>query len=424
MFQKNRHRLITMKTLKNISFLFLFPVLFLCENGFAMTLKLQADKLGNWNAGPGNGSDGTLGGGLWCQTYQGAGGGANIFIGTPKGAKVDPKYDDEYGVKLMVARQTSVGGARFCPTAINSGNKGGRKAWTTYHELDGQCVWLCHSDYTGPECEQKKTDTGLSCDPTLLYQKNYDSLSSQPSRTTATNIEALVPNFYSNHVHHCNYNNDNGADIENDWILIIHDWLPSGHGAWVRAYQISSSFWSDDDTSQIQPFPANGSKSVLGCKNGYKPNDAGDDCVAINKTKCGEMDWCSGWNGETNFDSAKHLQFTDGDCLKWRCKESGYALASAGSAECVAVETTSQGENSTGSAGVNPSNGTAVKCPAGKLFDATATEYGYCVDAYPVGKHRMLYGNGVSSSDISKQCWTITDPDKYKDCVLDGIDVE
>lgn len=394
--------------LKNLFVVILSSVLFLCDNGFSMEPKLQAGNLWAWATGP---DDRMLG--RYCKTYLGEAGGEDIWIGKTHGPKQDPEYDDEYGVMLMVARETSVGGAKFCPMAINAQNKDrGDYTWTYYHDLPGPCVWLCRRGFTGENCTQRDTETITSCDTTMLAKTNYSGLR-LPSRASASNVENAVPNFDANVIHDCGHE---GYDrTEHDWILVITGWLSSGRGVWVRPYEIRARWLNGDDT-QVEAYPALNSRSVLACKNGYKPNAENTDCVAINPIVCAETTLCPNWNGE-NFSTNEHLAVAVGSCLQWRCKDPDKGLKKAGSSECINVEKTLQ-------SCVNSNTGVVVSCETGMICNSQTggcdnphTNPGYRIFT----KERLLYGDGTANSPLELQCWTISDSYKYAECVMAGI---
>ena len=284
-----------MKKTKIYFLLFLLPVWFWTDNVFGMVSKLDVDNIAKWGAAAPVGRD-TRAQGRWvgdiawpCKSYDPTDEGP-IFIGKTKGPSPDLKSKnsaDEYGIMLMVARETSEGGARFCPMAINAENRNkGKKTWTYYHGLSGNCVWLCHEGFTGEQCNLR-TENVKNCDSTMLKRSDYDNLT-LPSRKDVPNIEDFVPNFLANHHENCKAQDGQGfkTDTETDWILIISDWLNSGHGAYVQVHEIRAR-WKNGDVTQVEATHSVGSKPVLGCKNGYKPNSAGTDCVPIKDDLCG-----------------------------------------------------------------------------------------------------------------------------------------
>ena len=329
----------------------------------------------------------------------------------------DKKDNDEYGVLMMVAIGASDGGAYFCPVSVIGKNKDKDHSWTRYFSAgsESDCVWLCKPGYTGENCGQKNTDAVKTCDSTRLFQSNYDSVHAVGDKGKDVENEVLmkVANKYLD----C-YKNNPGKPSdksfkkgqEHDAVLAISGWLDSGHGAWVRSYMIRAERTGWDNMSSWVDVYAASDSAVLACKDGYKINYAGNDCVPIDNSVCGDVNWCSGWN-ESNLKSDKHVQKKMGACVQWRCKETGYALSKSGASQCVECGTSQRD-------GVNPIDGTCVNCPEGMFFSATAKDSGYCSKAYALYKSDLMYGSGGSGADIKDQCWTKIDIDEYKECIL------
>ena len=317
----------------------------------------------------------------------------------------------------MVARDTSVGGAQFCPTSVVARNKFGGDSWTEYYNAGDNCVWLCRPGFFGARCEQKNTVDVKTCDTTKLSQSDYDSVALVAANTTS-NIEDSIPNFAANAYEKCHNNQKHIRDQEHDLILAISDWLPSGHGARVRAYMVLARQENYDNISWVDVYPAasiqndTGSNvsSVLLCKNGYKPNSDKTDCIPIKAEVCGETNWCTGWI-ESNFDSSKHMKVAVGDCIQWRCKDSAAALQKSGSNVCEPCVVTQMD-------GINPENGTCHHCEEGKVFSKTNKNGNYCADTKYLDKNALMYGTATKSSAIKEQCWTKINVEEYKKCVM------
>ena len=384
-----------------------------CCDVFAATSELQASYLWKW---------GIRADASHCQSMF-AGGTDNICIGESQAkcrpqSVINPRWGDEWGILMMIAADTSEGGAQFCPMmVVGSQTNRSEKAWTTYHQLNGSCVWLCRAGYTGERCTQRDTDTITSCNTAKLLQSNYRTLT-HINPDSVENIEWKIPNIWSDWYKRCGYG---GFWDEHDMIFTIAEYLPSGRGAFVRPYVLQAkSNWVEqwtggggDDGSYIVAYPAANSVRKLGCLNGFKPNANGTDCEPIDVSACGDL-WCDGWKS-TNFKEDKHARTVVGNCLQWRCLEPGYTVKTAGSSECVKCGTTQQD-------GANPTNGTCVHCPNGQYFNAEET--GYCFDpkkgAKVLDKNTLLYGAGSKNSDIKQQCWVMTGVTEYKTCVMKG----
>lgn len=332
------------------------------------------------------------------------------------------EYADEYGILMMVARETSVGGAKFCPTMILGQNKKDSDSWTEYYDAgtDIDCVWLCRDGYTGTDCTQGISgDNSSTCEKTELLQSNYDSIHVvDPSAVGSVSIKNRIPNWGADKYENC------GKKQGHDLIFAISGWLPGGHGAKVRPYIIrAKQEWDDnvrlgkdygDNVSWIVVYPAASVKDddssktnpVLGCLNGFRPNADKTDCVPIDASVCDIEVWCSGWD-EDNFDSSKHEKFIDSTgCTQWRCKGRNKHLTTAGASQCVENDTSPN-------VGVDPETGTEVHCEDNQMYVD-----GECVNTRPLSKNWLMYGQRQTGSDaLENQCWTKYGTE-YRDCVL------
>ena len=143
--------------------------------------------------------------------------------------------------------------------------------------------------------------------------------------------------------------------------MIVSDWLTSGHGAWVQPYEISSSCKLEGLICQPEPYPAYGSSKVLGCIDGYQPNEGNTECVAVKPELCGEGEIVPPTNTNNGGSSSG-----DGD------------------------------SGSGGGSGSGSGGGTS--------------------NVVVVSMNQLLYGNG------SDNCWKLTNSTEYKACVLNGIE--
>ncbi|MCQ2562578.1 MAG: hypothetical protein MJ158_03125 [Alphaproteobacteria bacterium] len=324
---------------------------------------------------------------------------------------VTPAADDEYGISMMIAVDTTEGGAKFCPISIVGANEKRGNAWTEYYSAGDGCVWLCRQGWTGEKCSEKE-DNVTTCDSTRLLQSNYDNIS-KTDESNRSNIENNIVNWGANNYDGCGLNKGQ----EHDLIFAISDWLPSGHGAFVRPYMVRAQRegWPNL-VSWINIYPASSvyqdknTKTIaqIACKNGYKPNDDGTDCVIIREGLC-SLDYCAGWK-QTGFDEKKHYEVAVNGCYQYRCKETGYGFdANKNCVDC----------GSSMRDGISPKDGTCVHCEIGKIFSAYTEDTSYCAESTIFDNNRLLYGpNGSQNSKIEDQCWTKSDLTDYRNCVL------
>lgn len=319
---------------------------------------------------------------------------------------------DEYAMQMMVARKVTERGAYFCPTQLEGKSKKHRNAWTEAADLNSTCVWLCKEGYTGATCDLAEQDV-RTCDATLLRRSNYSSLGRAAS---GPNIEESVAMF------EFNVNDGCGANYtqEHDMILVITGWLPSGHGAKVRQmiWRAQRGSWSDwESWSAI--YPATNSEDIIVCKNGYRPNYNNTDCEEIEPVLCQMQNLCSGW-ADFNMNIHSLYQVDDSqDCFQYRCSDKSKAFVSATDRTCEACT------SEDGRVGVSPADGTCVRCQAGQIFDENSPSSGYCVNALVFSKTDLVYGkNKTKTSNLADQCWLISYPDDYINCVKGNTTAE
>lgn len=318
----------------NLLFFMFFTSFVLVNSSFAAQNERNKVDLNRWESA------------YWktCKSFDVSG--DNPCIGESLGnctskSVLNPGHSDEYGILMMVARETTVGGAYFCPTMIIGRNKNKGNAWTTYHDADGACVWLCRKGYTGEKCLQTQSSV-TSCDTTKLLQSDYDSVVAVSDEVTS--VEDRISNWGANNKVGCGVHKNQEHDI----VLAISNWLPSGHGAKVRPYMIRAtrSGWADM-VSWIDVYPAaatgneksDNTVELLACKNGFKPNVSGTDCEPIDNNICGIKNWCAGWS-ESGMQDSNHKEIMVGECLQWRCKDSKYGLNKPGGTSCSPCGTT------------------------------------------------------------------------------------
>lgn len=326
--------------------------------------------------------------------------GDNCIAYSKRGAR----HADEYAILMMVAYQITERGAQFCPIQIDAPNNDKKyRAWTEYRMRSEDCIWLCRDGYTGATCDTTTANFDGTCDQNNVYRDRYTNL----TLGGGTNIEDSIPLFYLNEYPECN-----GRNEEHDMALMISRWLSSGNGAFVRQMMVRSQR-NDKRTSGAAIYPAKNSPEILVCKNGYKPNSTKTDCEPIDPDKCGNINFCNGYT-KSKFNSDEHKYYSDSfqGCYRYVCKETGYALTSTTDHSCTECATNMRG-------GPDPFNGTCVKCETGTIFNKIS---GKC-DKAAIGlsKTDMMYGRGktkTTNPEIENQCWTKTDTDEYKNCVL------
>jgi hypothetical protein len=340
--------------------------------------------------------------------------GSEACIGATKGCGIKEmyarNYTDEYALQMMVAVNINVRGAYFCPIQVEAKNKNKGKSWTEYAMIGATsgCRWLCADGYSGSECAVEP-NSGTTCDTSPFVRNNYDDLKRV---TSGANIEDNIVKISSDKEKKCEGQN---TTQEHNIILAITRWAPGGHGAWVRPLAVRAQREGYKDmVSWPVLSPVTGTKEILLCVDGYKPNDTGTDCGPINAAICPEVpSMCPGW---TEIDEGLHMvvQSSGKNCFEFRCKGENQAFASTTDRSCIECPTNSRG-------GMSSVDGTCVKCEAGKVFNNKATSTAtHCGEAIAYTKSDMQYGKGKTKNnnpDVAQQCWTMTETDAYRECV-------
>ena len=381
--------------------------------------------------------------GCKCQSYESD----KLCIGDNASTCNDNAFpvkvtDSDYGKIVMMLVEANVGGALFCPVVV-IGQKVVSDTMLTYF-YNGiyykrlttgtdNCVWLCHDGYAGDRCQQEitvNTSYAGMCDANLLLRSNYNDIKYNSTVANDLGLNDIVTRSdNAGYGFNCD---DCGSIRSYDIIMVISDWLNSGNGAWVQPYVIEAG--KSGTTYGVNTYPAVYSGTCpttkhskqLGCKVGYKPNSAKNDCEPINVANCNSSgplpsEYCDGWD-VSRFNSTIHSTIRVGTgnnaCYQWRCRDQKKILDVAGGTECTWYVWSPQ-------RGVNPKDGTGVQCPTAMVFNANVHGDGvsvdYCEDTIRVSGDVLLYGNGSSSTTWDKQCWTKTNPEEYKKCVALGV---
>ena len=343
----------------------------------------------------------------------------NAVIGNNKNCKGNNRDDwcrlgDDYGVLMLIAREVNENGAYFCPTTVYGEKHGRGDSWTLYGDSSqGQgCFWACKKGFSGENCQ---STTVTACDTEPVTRSTYDSY----AMVRDPEIENYIPMFELNQYKNCTFKRNKFGE-EHEQFLAVVDWLSSGHGVVVQPMSVRANMWDRGNWEAAIIAYVAGTSQVL-CKNGYTVNSAGTECVPLDEEKCAANEMCADW-ATVNFDEENMVKELSLTCVnthgttagvQYRCKTPGYAFASVVDHTCTQCV-----ENMR--TGVNPSNGTCVTCEIGEIFNASAP--GYCADATGFSQEQMQYGTGQNKNvDLERQCWTITDPDDYDDCVRNGV---
>ena len=318
---------------------------------------------------------------------------------------------DEGAVLMLVARQVKTTGAKFCVTQIQGENTNESDPWLGYYNPSGnvfKCFWLCMPGYGGSECSESAESAGQDlCDPTEISREAFSGYR-LARNNNAPSIEDIAWMFHR-WTNGCSGNGNTYQEHES--FIAVSGWLPSKHGARVA----SMIAWSDrygysnmDSDAKI----TTAGESLVMCSPGYKPNPSGTDCEPVNTTACllSSASFCDGFARDKFNEVIHDLDSTgSGNCLRYFCKDKNQAFPSLGDTSCVDCANGVKG-------GPHPKNGVCVTCNTGQYFDSTSGE---CKTARGFSKKVLQYGpsEAKSTTKVTEECWTITDPDTYKACV-------
>lgn len=314
--------------------------------------------------------------------------------------------DDDYGILMLVAREINENGANFCTTTVLADHAKKGNAWTLYSNPAGgaeKCFWLCKPGYYGDKCSETVSN---GCDSTPLTRNLFDSY----NLSREYDVSGSIARFHWQEGKACGVHKKQ----EHDMILAISDWLPSGHGAWASPFIVRATREGWKDRIGWPTIWTAGTPTLL-CKNGYRANATGNDCEPVDTNACAITQLCSGWTSNGFSESTMVTNYDDArGCFTYRCSESGQAFANATDRNCIDCATNNR-------SGINPADGTCVRCNVGQIFDAESSSSNYCVQTTAYVKTDMVYGRGLTRNsaptDILQQCWTKADPTEYRECV-------
>lgn len=345
---------------------------------------------------------------------------------------------DEGAILMLVARKMNSRGAYFCPTQIQAGNRdltwfdwgygcaqtSKASSWTSYYSPKGaesECFWLCKDGYYGEECQYQ---TPQECSYGSVLRSHFDGFK---IATSGSDIDADIPMFYRGTWKNAWSDRDSGEEY--DTILAVTDFTATGNGAFVapiavRAYKYE--YWKRTDRGTCPdrkyvstPYLKKESSSTLVCKDGYKPNADKSDCEPTDMCAIQEAELkqraiapCSGFD---KFNETLHTKIYagDGSCYKYKCTNVLSGFKSITDHSCV---------DCTGRASDIAPNNVCITCPLGTRFDYASEDKGFCIKSETISKKELLYGkDGQLTTDVSKQCWTFTDGEKYTNCVKQGV---
>lgn len=364
----------------------------------------------------------------------------NACIGDTSDCIPDDVTGNRGRIQLLVASDffwngIQYGGIQLCPMVYRTEQTAGLNiAFLTEALLDESlCIDVCFNGWTGDNCSLKSENVQsrsiINLNASTFQNANVTDNTTFEKVGTYTTIFNLQDSYDT-----CN----SEKELQHMGIFAASNWTPSGHGIFVQNMIVRVDIITDNNASKIHPvvYPyTERTPKVLLCLDGYTYNKDSTDCVLIAEALgagTGETDETSE-DGETqtsedgenkpktpeNYDATQHMLtgVNDDNVYTFRCKNDGYAFMSEFDVRCIECK---PGYNN----GIDTETGVCIKCKTGEFFNEITER---CIDAIALSKLDMVYGrnrtrNSYSGQDsVTNQCWTKTDANAYRSCVLNRI---
>lgn len=262
-----------------------------------------------------------------------------------------------YGKTVMIAHEVNKNGAKLCPTYVRSHRRNiNVRPQVRYNQVnstsESDCVWVCKDGFGGTKCQTAVAQL-KTCDPTPIdISKIKEAVDPcvKGGWFQFGNIECKTDSFddkvqvFASGMKDCNKTNRFGEDgcwykQEHNVVLGGVRWLESGHGVFVQTMVIDA--WCGDNDRdndcKILISPQKDTEKLL-CKDGYRSNSDGTDCVAVNPKTCNIIEMCDGWNADDYADATKYrldtISSDDWSCYQYRCAVGDYGFKQ-GTKECI-----------------------------------------------------------------------------------------
>ncbi len=360
-------------------------------------------------------------------------------------------YVASRGFVAMVAMKIVARGGYFCPVQIQCespmANSKNNESWTNYYQpvlasanwdeynrstsddsANTTCYWLCEPGYSGVNCAAY-SDTSVNeafCDdksfipktpggkiPTYAMDKSYNSWH------TANSVKSKFTAFGR-----WDFDGSLEKNKREDNVVIALTQYQD-HGAMAAPIHIKCGLSGDNEGNN--PDIGYGyvermgqTTSVLGnskmlCAKGYVLS--GSTCVPKDACANAPMpdNFCSGYN-ENSYDPTIHDLYESGGCVKFKCEGDNHGFEDFSDQEYNCVPCT-RADSESWNTGINTSTNECVFCDDFEYFDPTTST---CDELMGLSQIDLQYGRGKTNNTatLSEQCWTITDPVNYRNCVL------
>ena len=324
-------------------------------------------------------------------------------------------YDDEYAIVGVVAMQIVEHGGYFCPQQIQCANTNcNRRSWSLYFNPTGysadKCVWLCEKGYSGTNCSKL---VNVVAGSTVETNKSglFGGLDLKTSGGEDDGTE------HANYAFSTWFDKSTEYSQERDVLLGAVEF--KAHGIVAGPVSINckadSKCGNNSFVSDVSRY-SNANYKLL-CAEGYIPDSTNSECIPLTQQMFDLMvamgdkkSMCSGWSQDA-YNGEIHRLDTEGDCVKFFCKDSTKAFPASGNFECEDCARDIRG-------GQDPKNGQCVVCDrVGQYFN---TDTSACANADAYKKSDLQYGKGKtkdSDADVDNQCWTKVTIEEYAPCV-------
>lgn len=340
----------------------------------------------------------------WLDGYTGA---YSTSLNTDAGtgySLLSSQISNGKGVIIYAARNIYEHGANICEVQIGTTTKEIEYYWK---DSWPECVKLCEPGYSGIDC------------------KDHDVQASCPSDYVLNSISALLVENLNNFKHTKDMeildSVSSGTTNVKQEDIVLGVVKRLDHGALVSPVKITALAYNADTTLTTLTSVLSNNHTTLLCQEGYVAD--GDKCVTTNDCKINMDKMCEGFS-KSDYDATSHVlktkKLSNSDCQKtnngnlkvcktigetctyFECRD-GYGFKESGSKKCIEC-------NGSLKQGITI-DGMCKICDSGDIFNKSTKS---CTRASDIIAREQMRGNNSGTT----QCWTLTDPDKYKTCVI------
>ncbi len=338
-----------------------------------------------------------------------------------------------HGFTAMIARKIVAHGGYFCPTQVQCATNSGTNAWSEYFHLltpsggRNNCEWLCEAGYTGENCVSYSADdiNTAFCDHAIYRtgtgQKfaGYDSVrtTNLTGWTSASQqIKTVTEGF--------KYWDEGVSGKEKNIVVALYEYHDHSLAAAPIYIECNKDRINNNQVGWVQKVStlsnAMGGTGKRLCPQGYF-NGPGMSCIPHENCTAPVQptEYCVGYSEEDyEEDIHTYLYDSENNCAKFKCEEELYGFADVedGDFSCVSCAV-----SRTGASGVSHINGECVKCGDREIFNTSTST---CDEMVGFSRLDLQYGLGQTnnSTKVSEQCWILSNPNEYRNCVIGSVE--